>query len=194
MGRTWNMRELVVIAALSVVFGILYLWWIPVGRLAAGIGGPLAREPLFGFWLLAAVVAGYIVQKPGAAIIAEFLAGFTELLGGASGGLMTLAWALVQGAGVEVVFLATGYRNFSTGVLMLSGVVAAAASFGFQAVVLGYANLSAELVLGMFILRLLSGALMAGLGGKYLAEALAATGVLSGFTLGQEWLKRRRMA
>src|SRR5437867_1933390 len=115
----WNMRELVVVAALSVVFGILYLWWIPVGRLAAGLGGPLAREPVFGFWLLAAVVAGYIVQKPGAALIAELIASFMELLGGSSGGLLILGWGLVQGAGVEVVFLATRYRNFSAPVLML---------------------------------------------------------------------------
>src|SRR5919204_2311928 len=130
MRSNWNMRELVVVAVLSVVFGIIYLWWIPVARAAAGIGGPLAREPLFGVWLMAAVVAGYIVQKPGAALIAELIAAFMELLGGSSGGLLILAWGLVQGLGVEVVFLATRYRNFSAAVLMLSGAVAAAVAFG----------------------------------------------------------------
>src|SRR5947207_15901941 len=99
MSGSWNLRESVVVAVLSVVFGILYLWWIPVGALAAGIGGPVAREPLFGFWLMAAVVAGYIVQKPGAALIAELLAAFTEMLAGSSGGLMVLAWAFLPARG-----------------------------------------------------------------------------------------------
>ena len=192
MFGSWSLRESVVVAVLAVVFGILYLWWIPVGALAAGLGGPLAREPLFGFWLIAAVVAGYIIQKPGAAIIAEFIAAFTEMLAGSSGGLMVLAWGLVQGAGIEAVFLATGYRNFSVPVVMLGGAASAAAAFLFQWAILGYSTLSPTVVIAMFVLRLLSGAILAGLGGKYLSEALAATGVLSGFALGQQWLQRRR--
>ena len=194
MRANWNMRELVVVAVLSVVFGILYLWWIPVAALAAGFGGPLAREPLFGFWLLAAVVAAYIVQKPGAALIAEVIAAFTELLAGATAGLIVLAWGAVQGAGVEVVLLATRYRSFSAPTLMLGGAVSAAAAFAWQAVILGYSNLNVGVIAGMFILRVLSGAILAGLGGKYLAEALAATGVLNSFPLGQQWLQRRRAA
>lgn len=194
MSSRWNMRDIVVVAVLSVVFGILYLWWIPLARVVAGIGGPLAREPLFGFWLLAAVVCAYIVQKPGAALIAEVIASFTEIAAGSSGGLMVLVWGAVQGAGVEAAFLLTRYRSFSTPVLMLSGVISAAAAFVFQAFVLGYAGLSTTLVLTMFVLRLLSGAILAGLGGKYLSEALAATGVLQSFALGKEWLRRRRAA
>jgi len=194
MTGSWNLREIVVVAVLSVVFGILYLWWIPVGALAAGIGGPVAREPLFGFWLMAAVVAGYIVQKPGAALIAELLAAFTEMLAGSSGGLMVLAWGFVQGIGIEAVFLATGYRNFSLPVVMLGGAASAAAAFAFQWVVYGYGAFSPGVITAMFVLRLLSGAILAGAGGKYLAEALASTGVLSGFALGQQWLQRRRAA
>jgi energy-coupling factor transport system substrate-specific component len=194
MFASWNLREIVLVAVLSVVFGILYLWWIPVGALAAGIGGPVAREPLFGFWLIAAVVAGYIVQKPGAALIAELLAAFTEMLAGSSGGLIVLAWGFFQGIGIELVFLATGYRNFSLPVVLAGGAASAAAAFAFQWVAYGYANLNPGLVAVMFVLRVLSGAILAGLGGKHLAEALAATGVLSGFALGQQWLQRRRTA
>jgi energy-coupling factor transport system permease protein len=194
MLASWNMREMVVVAVLAVVFGILYLWWIPVGALAAGLGGPVAREPLFGFWLIAAVVAGYIVQKPGSALIAEVLAALTELLAGSSGGLMVLAWGFVQGLGIEAVFLSTGYRNFSWPVVMLGGAASAALAFGFQWLILGYSTLGLWVVVAMFVLRVLSGAILAGVGGKVLAEALAATGVLSGFALGQQWLQRRREA
>jgi energy-coupling factor transport system substrate-specific component len=59
-------------------------------------------------------------------------------------------------------------------------------------VILGYSQFSPAVVAAMFVLRLLSGAILAGLGGKYLAEALAATGVLNGFALGQQWLQHRR--
>ncbi len=192
MRRSWNMRELVVIAVISVVFGILYLWWNPVAVFAAGLGGPLAREPLFGFWLLAGVVGAYIVRRPGSAIVAEVIAAFTEALAGSSAGLVVLGWGLVQGGGVEAVFLATRYRNFSLPVVMLSGAVAAAAAFFWQWLILGYGAFSFQLLIGMFVLRVASGAILAGVGGKYLAEALAATGVLRGFALGQEWLRRQR--
>jgi energy-coupling factor transport system substrate-specific component len=185
------MRELVVIAALSVVLGILYLWWIPVAGLAAGLGGPLAREPLFGFWLIAGVVAGYIVRKPGSAVVAEVIAAFTEALAGSSAGLLVLGWGLVQGGGVEVVFLATRYRNFSVPVMLLAGAVSAAAAFVWQGFLSGYSAFNVQLLIAMFVLRVASGAILGGLGGKYLAEALAATGVLRGFPLGQEWLRRR---
>jgi energy-coupling factor transport system substrate-specific component len=194
MSTSWNLREIVLVAVLAVVFGILYLWWIPVGALAAGIGGPVAREPLFGFWLLAAVVAGYIVQKPGAALFAELVAAFTEMLAGSSGGLIVLAWGFVQGIGIEAVFLATGYRNFSLPVMMLAGAVSGALAFGWQWLILGYSQFNPVLVAAMFVLRVLSGAFLAGVGGKLIAEALAATGVLNGFALGQQWLQKRRAA
>lgn len=194
MRRGWNMRDLVVIAALSVAFGILYLWWIPVARLAAGLGGPVAREPLFGFWLLAGVVSAYIVRKPGSAVVAEVIASFTEALAGSSAGLLVLGWGLVQGGGVEAVFLATRYRNFSLPVVLLSGAVAAAVAFVWQAIIQGYGVIDTRLLVAMFVLRVLSGAILAGAGGKYVAEALAATGVLRGFALGQEWLRRQRPA
>jgi energy-coupling factor transport system substrate-specific component len=63
-----------------------------------------------------------------------------------------------------------------------------------QGIILGYAALSPQLLIGMFVLRVASGAILAGGGGKYLADALAATGVLRGFALGQEWIRRQRAA
>jgi energy-coupling factor transport system permease protein len=191
MGGTWTLRETVVVAVLAAVFGILYFVWDFVA-IALTIGGPAAQAVLFGFWLIAAPVAAYIVQKPGAALIAEIIAAFVEALAGSTAGLLVLGWGLVQGLGTEVVFLGTGYRNFSLPVMMLSGAVSAIAAFAFKGWLQGYSALSPTLLIAVFVVQVLSGALFSGLGGKAIGDALAATGVLRGFALGQQWLQRRR--
>ena len=54
----------------------------------------------------------------------------------------------------------------------------------------GYAALATGYVLAMFIIRLISGALIAGLLGKALSDGLAKTGVLSSFALGKEYRRK----
>ena len=187
----WNLREVVVVAVLSAVFGILYFVWDFVA-IALTFGGPAAQAVLFGFWLIAAPVAAYIVQKPGAALIAEIIAAFVEALAGSTAGLLVLGWGLVQGAGTEVVFLGTGYRNFSLPVMMLSGAVSAVFAFLFKGWLQGYGSFSIGLMVTVLAVQVLSGAIFSGPVGKAIADALAATGVLSGFALGRQWLQRRR--
>src|SRR5690349_17478831 len=156
MSNAWNLREVVVVAVLAAVFGILYFVWDFVA-IAITFGGPVAQAALFGFWLIAAPVAAYIVQKPGAALIAEIIAAFVEALAGSTAGLLVLGWGLVQGLGTEVVFLGTGYRNFSLPVVMLSGAVAAIAAFAFKGWLQGYGSFSTGLLIAVFVVQVLSG-------------------------------------
>ena len=191
MSGALNLREVVVVAVLAAVFGILYFVWDFVA-IAITLGGPAAQAVLFGFWLIAAPVAAYIVQKPGAALIAEIIAAFVEALAGSTAGLLVLGWGLVQGLGTEVVFLGTGYRNFSLPVVLLSGAVSAIAAFAFKGWLQGYGSFSPGLLITVFVIQVLSGALFSVFGTRLIAEPLAATGVLNGFALGRQWLERRR--
>lgn len=191
MSRSWNLREVVVVAVLSAVFGILYFVWDFLA-VAISVGGPAAQAVLFGFWLIAAPVAAYIVQKPGAALLAEVIAAFVEALAGSTAGLLVLGWGLVQGAGTEVVFLGTGYRNYSLPVMMLSGVLSAIFAFLFKGWLQGYGALSVGLLVAVFVIQVLSGAVFSGPVAKAIGDALAATGVLNGFALGRQYLERRR--
>lgn len=185
MTRTWTQREIVIVAALGVVFGILYLGWVQVWLWAQTIPivGALSLDVLFGFWFVASVVAAYIVRKPGAAFGAELVAAIAEILTGNPGGLILILTGVVQGAGAELAFAVTGWRNYRLPVLLVSGASAALFSFVYNWIRFDYSRLDVGLLALMFGLRVASGMLLAGWLGRFIAERLRGTGVLRGLAI-----------
>jgi energy-coupling factor transport system permease protein len=187
--RRWRQREIVITATLGIVFGVLYLAWVQLWVVAQALLGPLALDILFGFWCAGSVTAAYIIRKPGAALATEVIAALAEVLAGNPSGLLLLLTGLVQGLGAELPFALTGWRNYRLPVLLASGASAALFSFVYTWIRFSYGTLSPSLLLIMFVLRLASGALLAGWLGRRIAEALYPTGVLQG--LGIDAAKRQ---
>jgi energy-coupling factor transport system permease protein len=187
--RRWRQREIVITATLGIVFGVLYLAWVQLWVVAQALLGPLALDILFGFWCAGSVTAAYIIRKPGAALAAEVIAALAEVLAGNPSGLLLLLTGLVQGLGAELPFALTGWRNYRLPVLLASGASAALFSFVYTWIRFSYGTLSPSLLLLMFVLRIASGALLAGWLGRRIAEALYPTGVLQG--LGIDAAKRQ---
>ena len=75
--------------------------------------------------------------------------------------------------------------------LVLSGILAAVFSFVWGFYASGLLALSFGLLIAMFIVRVISGALLAGVLGKFISDALAKTGVLRGYALGKSNQKKR---
>lgn len=182
--RRWNTREIVLVATIGVVFGLLFMAWAAVWQIFA-VFGPLPGEIVVGFWFIAAPISAYIVRKPGAAFLGEFLAAVVELIAGSPWGLWVLASGAVQGLGCEVVFAAWKWKKYTIPVIMLSGVGATITSFILEYYTVPFFQLAPLLVVGMFIVRLFSGAILGGLLAKVLGDALARTGVLNNFALGR---------
>ncbi|WP_404451155.1 ECF transporter S component [Virgibacillus necropolis] len=189
----WRFKEIVVLSALSVVFAVVYLAFLPVGKILVGFFGPIGYDLIFGIWFIVSIIAAYIIRKPGAAFISETIAAMVEVLLGSAVGPLLIVSGMIQGLGAEAAFTATRWKNYSTWVLMAAGVGAAVFSFAYGYFMSGYAALSTSYVLGMLITRIVSGALIAGLLGKALSDGLAQTGVLSSFALGKE-RRRKRVA
>lgn len=189
----WNLREIVVMSALSVVFAIVYLLFFQVGNVFVGLMGPIGYEPIFGIWFIVSIIAAYIIRKPGAAFLAETIAAFVEVLIGNVNGPRLIIAGMIQGLGAEIVFAATGWKRYSVWILMAAGMGSSVFSFAWGYYLSGFAALSPTYVLWMFVIRLASGALIAGLLGKYISDTLAKTGVLNGMALGKE-LKRNKAA
>ena len=76
----WNLREIVVMSALAVVFAIVYLLFFQVGSVMVGLMGPIGYEPIFGIWFIVSIITAYIIRKPGAAFLSETIAAFVEVL------------------------------------------------------------------------------------------------------------------
>lgn len=70
--------------------------------------------------------------------------------------------------------------------------VSSVTSFIYDLFVSGYSVLNPGLLAVMLLVRLISGALLAGLLGKAISDALAYTGVLNGMALGKQFKKKKK--
>jgi energy-coupling factor transport system permease protein len=179
----WTLREILIVTVLGAVFGVLYLGWVQVWLIAQAIFGPVTMDVVMGFWFIVSIIAAAIIRKPGAALFSEVLAAVVQVMLGSPAGLLLLLTGLVQGAGAEVVFAATRWRRYTLPVLMAAGVGAAVFSFVYTWIRFDYGALAPALLLVMFALRCASGALLGGLLGHVIVEALYKTGVLSGLPI-----------
>ena len=188
---SWRAIDIVTAAVLGVALGFVFFAWnliyqpltAPLEALVPGLGALL-----YGVWLLAATMAAAIIRKPGAALFAELVAASVSALLGASWGILTLESALVQGLGAEIVLLVFAYRIFKPWVIVLAG-AGAGLAMGINDIFIWYPGAKAEFIAIYVGSALISGAVIAGLGGWLLAKAIAQTGVLSRFQIGQEAAK-----
>jgi energy-coupling factor transport system substrate-specific component len=180
--------DLVTAAMLGVAFGVAYWGWgfAYTGIEVAFNAYPPAKGLLSGPWLLAGVVAGLVVRKPGAAVLAELVAAMVSyLIGGNQWGASVMYSGLLQGLGVEIVFALFLYRRFGIGVAALGAALAAVMEtvYEWNQYYSGWDITHKLAYLGCFVV---SGVVVAGVGGWLLVRALARTGALDGFAAGRE--------
>lgn len=184
----WRGIEFVTLAILGVAFGVAFWGWdvFLYPLVIAALVFPPAGSLTLGVWLLPAVVGGLVVRRPGAALFTEFVAANVEMLLGNQWGPAVLVSALLQGLGVEIALAVVRWRRFGVGVAILGGVLAATLElvgyewwtymaeyeFGWKLMALGFA--------------IVSGALVAGVGGWAITRGLAAAGALEAFPPGRE--------
>jgi energy-coupling factor transport system permease protein len=191
MLEKWKLREVIVLSVLSVVFAVVYLLFLQLGNVLFGMFGLIGYDLIFGIWFIVSIIAAYIIRKPGAAFLSETIAATIEVMIGNAVGPRLIVSGMIQGLGAEMVFASTKWKNYSTWVLMAAGMGSSVFSFVWGYFISGFATLSPGYVTAMFFVRLVSGALLAGLLGKYLGDGLARTGALNSFPLGKELSKRK---
>ena len=179
----WKTRDVVVAAALAVPLGLIWsLVWGQVWTFARALSPELGFF-VAGFYVAAGVIVGYVVRRPGAALLGEMIGALIEVpltpFGAAA-----LVIGVLQGIGTEAVFAATRYRNWSTPVLLAAGAVGAACGFfGYEYWVFGYGSFGIGVLALRFGARVLGGAILGGLCSKLIADALVPTGVLNNFPI-----------
>ncbi|MET0766527.1 MAG: ECF transporter S component [Aeromicrobium sp.] len=182
--------DLVTITTLAVAFGVIFWGW---GKLYEPISAwavfsyPPTTALLGGVWLTAGVVGGLIIRRPGAAFATEFLAAAvsTFIVGGTQWGFSVFASGFWQGLGAELIVLLFLYTRFGVVVAALAGAASGAfeSFYEWHAYIPDYSFADKLAHLGFFML---SGALVAGVGGYALVRALARAGVLDAFPAGRE--------
>jgi energy-coupling factor transport system substrate-specific component len=184
----WRVVDIIVAAVLAVASGVIFWGWdqawtplsTPLEAVIPGLSGILG-----GVWLLAAVLVGLIVRKPGAAVFAEIVAATVEaLLPGNHWGAIDLFYGLVQGLGAEIVFAIFLYSSSRVWVAILAG-AGAGVGLAVLDLTLYYAGAKGSFDAIYFIASVVSGAIIAGLGSWAIVRALVPTGALRRFAVGR---------
>jgi energy-coupling factor transport system substrate-specific component len=120
----WRTIDLLTAAFLGVAFGVAYWGWglayeAPANAISAGFP-PLSALVVWP-WLVAGIVGGLVIRRPGAALFTELLAAIVSALIGTQWGLTVLVSGFLQGLGVELGFAIFGYQLFRWAPLLVGG-------------------------------------------------------------------------
>lgn len=187
--KNWELKDVIMMAILGVVFSAVYLA-VFQGGLAlstaltpAGLA-PFGFELIYGVWFMAATLAAYIIRKPGVALVTEVLASFIELLMGNSGGLTVVLTGIIQGVGAELAFAAFRYKKWNLGVMCLGGILSSIFIFCYELYYLNYIALAPTLLIAQLAVRFVSAVVFSGIICKLAGDALAKTGVVKSYAIG----------
>jgi energy-coupling factor transport system permease protein len=184
----WRLVDVVVAAVLSSALGVALVAWNATYLAATPLFAalPAAQAILYGVWLLPGVLVALVVRRPGAAIFAGILsAAVSTLVGGSPWGLDTVLSGAIQGGGAELAFAAFLYRWWALPVAIL-GAGLAGLGAAIHDLAIYYPDVGPEFQALFTTATVLSGVLIAGVGGWVLVRALAAAGVLAAFAAGRE--------
>lgn len=188
----WRVVDIVVASVIAVACAALFLVWNVAYEAPSTVLKPLLpglQGLLAGPWLIAGVLGGLIIRKPGAALYTELVAAVISALVGNQWGPLTIVSGLIQGLGAELIFLVFLYGVWRLPVAILAGAGAGLAC-GINDRILWYAGSDALFTTVYIAATTVSGAVIAGLGGWLLMRALAATGALGRFAAGREVSRR----
>lgn len=182
----WRVVDIVVASVIAVAVGVIFWVWTQGYAVIAVI--TTAFPPLAGLygggWLIAGVIGGLLIRKPGAALYCELLAAAVEGLLGTHFGMTVIISGLFQGLGAELVFAAFRYRKWTLPVILLAGLVSGIA-MGVNENFLYNAEWAVEWKLVYVAFTSISGVVVAGLLSWLGYKALLPTGVLSGLASGR---------
>lgn len=176
----WRVVDIVVAAVLGVAVGVVFWAW-------SALYGPMSAvftvfPPLGGLygggWLIAGVLGGLVIRKPGAALFCELIAAAVEGVLGTHFGLTVLLSGLVQGLGAELGFALFFYRRFSLPPALIAGALAGAA-LGLNDNLISNVAWEFGWKVVYFVFSVISGVLIAGLVSWLATRGLARTGALA---------------
>ncbi|MFV3012881.1 ECF transporter S component [Clostridium botulinum] len=182
MKQTLKLKEIVVMAMLSALMGVVFMGLDSVYQPLTTIAGPLGGDIIYGVYLISALLSMYIVRKPSAGVIGSLFTGLVNLLMGSPYGIHIIVASFLQGAGVEIAVAIKKYSKFSYFQMSIASILAMILVtmrdyfiFGFQ--------LYPKLIPIMLVIRVISSIIFGAGFSIALGKALKSTGVLNDFKI-----------
>jgi energy-coupling factor transport system permease protein len=172
--------DLLTLAVIAVVGGLMGAWvWFPLMHPAIVLFpflGPVGWIGISGVFMIAPVLAGLLLCRPGATTLYGVVQGFVEMLFGNPLGAVTIILAGLEGLGADLGLAAFRYKP-SLPAAMLAG--ALGGLINVEYFMLTHLQTSSAYLLVGGVTGALSGALLGGLVAWLLAQALARAGVVN---------------
>ncbi|WP_295745608.1 ECF transporter S component [uncultured Limosilactobacillus sp.] len=177
--RRWTLRDVIFLAIIAIFFGIIYqVWSYAYYALAATPLKPFANDLTLGVWIMAGPLAGVLLKKPGAGFLGEFLAATVEMLLFSSWGAADLITGITEGAGAELGFATTGYRNWGAVGLFFSTLWSTIITFAWDWFQSGYQDYRFSLLVVLLVIRFISIGFFAGILVDWIAKLVGQTGLM----------------
>ncbi len=179
-----KLKELVVLAMISVVIGVAFLGLDTVYRPLQSVAGPVGGDIIYGVYLISALLSMYLIRKPGAALAGSLFTGLVNLLLGSPYGINIIVASLLQGIGVEIPSFATKHKKFNIVIMSISAVLAMILVTIRDYFVFGF-SLYQGLIPIMLVIRIISSIVLGAGLSILIANGIGRTGVLRGFGIGR---------
>lgn len=180
MNNKWKTREVVIVAIIAAVIGVIYTLMDYAYMPLSAVLGPVFMELTFGIYLLSAALPMFIVRKPGFALFGALVTAAINILLGSAYGIQVVLAGVLQAAGVELVYTLFKYKP-NLLCLVLSGIAAAVFVFVRDYFVFGYSALPVWTIVAMLAVRFVSAAVIGVLLVKVIRAGLAKAGVMKNF-------------
>lgn len=184
--KGYTTQEIVLLAVLGVVFGILNVVLGQLPQWAGAVGGCLLSAAVGGFVQISQTLGGYIVRRPGAATIVMLINVAAQFLAGNPTGAVLFLFALAQGIPVDLVYACRGYGKKSIGLwtMLIAGGMGNLGCQLLFPIIFEWTYSSWEYILSLPC-AFIGGAIEGGLVAWILAKALDRTGLIQGIRKNQ---------
>ena len=174
----YSSRDIVILAVIAAISGVVNTGLSQLWDLANTSLGPLGGALIQGTFMWSYVLAMWVVRKPGAALAIGLIGTAIQVVSGNPAGIASTGWGVTQGLAIEVVMALGNYRKYS----FLAALLAAAASSQFgtvwTAILYGWDPAEASDVWLAVPVNLLSGLVVSGIVGFWLARAIRRSGLV----------------
>ena len=184
--RSVTLQEWLTAAVIGAALGVAYFGFTMFYEMVKPALKPLGLKYLTaGLWILAPVLLGNMVRKPGVALFASVLAALVQGTYSEWGMASSLLYGALQGVAVELVFFVFLYRKWSIGVLALAASLSATLSYSYD-YYLSDRNLALSFNLIQWAGFVVSSIVFAALLTKYLSARLLKTGLIDTFLIARK--------
>ncbi len=178
--RYFATADLLTMAAVAVVGAILssYLWpaLMNIATPLFAFLGPIGWIGVSGVYVITPTIIALLIRRPGAVTLYSIVQGFVEMLFGNSFGPMAMVYSGLEGLGIDIGMAIFRYKGGLFAAMVAAGI---GSLFVDEVYIFLFGLQSAYTIIVGGLTALISGAVLGGLVGWLIVQALAKTGVVS---------------